>query len=409
MNVERLVAALEARTDTMADAVVALAEINSGSFHPEGVERTAQCLADLAGELDPDAIDLMPVGPTPVMESDGTLAERPVGPALVARKRSDAPVQVLLFGHLDTVFGVDHPFQRVERLGTRLHGPGVADCKGGLVIALEALRAVESSDLGERLGWELLVVPDEEVGSVGSKSLLADAAGRHDAGLGFEPALTSGAVAGARKGSLNFHVVAKGRAAHVGRHHADGISALRAIANVVERTEQANEQLDGVTVSCGRISGGGPLNVVPDFGLASFNARVASPDAQRALEEYLDAVLGAETAAALSATWTSRRPPKQLDERARSLVEQLAAGSTALGLDIAVEDTGGACDGNDLAAAGLANLDSLGARGSGIHSADEHADIGSFAERCALTVFMLDAIAHDTTRSRPASDTEVTR
>src|SRR3546814_3999153 len=82
----------------------------------------------------------------------------------------EAPVRILLTGHMDTVFAVDHPFQMLEWLEEgMLNGPGVADMKGGLALMLAALTAFETSPLASRLGYEVVINSDEEVGSPSSE------------------------------------------------------------------------------------------------------------------------------------------------------------------------------------------------------------------------------------------------
>ena len=57
------------------------------------------------------------------------------------------------------MFEADDPFQEVHRNGTRLHGPGVADCKGGLVLAVEVLRYLERVEWSTEIGWEFWSCP----------------------------------------------------------------------------------------------------------------------------------------------------------------------------------------------------------------------------------------------------------
>lgn len=373
---------LAGRLDDLAARVTTLAEVNSGSYHPDGVNRVGERLAELAAGLDPDAIERIPVDPTPVIDVDGRRSTMPVGDALQVTKRAEAPMQLLMFGHLDTVFAPDDPFQEVTATGDRLAGPGVADCKGGLVLALEVLAHLDTVDWGHNIGWELLVVPDEEIGSIGSKPLLQQAAGRADFGIGVEPALPSGGVAAARKGSLTGHLLVHGVAAHAGRAHDEGRSAILELARLIVELEAHNER-PGLTVNCGRISGGGALNVVPDFAMASFNMRVRSDEDSRFAEDaFNDAVSRSERDVEL--VWTGSRPPKTRTAELDRMLDDVTEAAAAVGISVGPEDTGGCCDGNDLAAAGLANVDSLGIAGGGIHSPAEFADVASIPPRAAM-------------------------
>ena len=117
-----------------------------------------------------------------------------------------------------------------------LNGPGVADMKGGLAVLLAALKAVESSPDADRLGYELVINSDEEVGSPASAELIALAAQGKRAALTYEPAaLPDGTLAGARPGSGNFSFIVRGRSAHAGRNPEDGRNALVAAAELALR------------------------------------------------------------------------------------------------------------------------------------------------------------------------------
>ncbi len=387
ITTEPLRAALADRLDELTATVVSLAEINSGSYNPEGVNRCGERLADIVTRLSPDTLESIPVDPSPVLDANGIRSARPVGNALRAVKRADAPFRVCLFGHLDTVFAPDDPFQSVTVADRRLLGPGVADCKGGLVLAGEVLRHLDTVAWGAEIGWELLVVPDEEIGSISSKGLLREAADAADIGLGFEPALPSSGVAAARKGSLIGHLVVRGVAAHAGRAHHEGRSAILGLAALVARLE-AHNQRPGVTVNCGRISGGGALNVVPDFAMAGFNMRVESPEDQRWIEQRF-AEAAEESDLDVELIWISTRPPKVRTAALDHMLADVSDAAAQLGTEITPEDTGGCCDGNDLAAAGLTNVDSLGIAGGGIHSSAEFADVDSIPQRAAVVAEVL--------------------
>src|SRR3989304_2280040 len=139
-------------------------------------------------------------GSGPLRWLSGKGIRKPLGNALSIRKRSTAPLRIFLGAHMDTVYPADHPFQKAVRVDQNtLRGPGVADSKGGLVVMLKALEALERSPYAQSVGWEVLINPDEELGSPGSAPLLAQAAKNTHLGLVFEPPLPDGALVGARK------------------------------------------------------------------------------------------------------------------------------------------------------------------------------------------------------------------
>jgi glutamate carboxypeptidase len=242
-----------------------------------------------------------------------------------------------------------------------------------------------------------LINADEELGSPGSASLLAEAAARNDVGLLFEPALDeAGTLAGARKGSGNFTVVIRGRAAHAGRQFAAGRNAVAAAARLAAACDGLNRAGREVTVNVAALHGGEAFNVVPDLAMLRLNARVATAaDADWLTTGLAELVAEANAAEGFSAALHGgfHCPPKPFDEPIRGLFDRVRACGDALGLALTAEPTGGVCDGNKLAAAGLPNLDTLGVRGGRIHSPEEYLVVASLAERAKLTALVLADLA----------------
>jgi glutamate carboxypeptidase len=378
----------------MLERVEAWAKVNSGSRNLAGLAAMAALLADEFAAL-PGRVELLNAEPVEAMEPDGSLHPLAHGQNLRVRVRPEAPVQLLFTGHMDTVYGVDHPFQRLEWLGSKvLRGPGVADMKGGLAVMLVALKAIELSPLAERVGYEVLINSDEEVGSPGSAPLLALAARGKRAALTYEPsALPDGTLAGARPGSGNFSLFVRGLSAHAGRDPENGRNAVVAAADLALRLHAARR--DGLSVNPARIDGGGPNNVVPDHAVLRVNLRPRTPADQAEAQARLDEAIAAVAAlhdVKITAHGGWGRPPKPLDAPALALFELVRRCGADLGQAITWRDTGGVCDGNNIAACGVPVVDTMGVRGGSIHSSDEYLIVDSLAERAqlsALTVLRL--------------------
>lgn len=383
---------LDAQQEAMTALVVELAAINSGSFNLEGLATVEARLRDAFAPLGAP-IESLEVEPMTSVDAAGKTVRTPLGRALRVRKREDAGRRVFLGIHMDTVFAPTHPFQQVTRTdGDTLRGPGVADAKGGLVVLLYALLAFERSPVARNLGWEVLINPDEEIGSPGSLPLLREAAGRCDVGLVYEPALADGSLAAPRKGSGNFTLVVRGRAAHVGRHFDDGRNAIHMLADAIAQLSAVNGKIDGATLSIGKVEGGGPVNIVPDLAIARFNVRVVDAAGQRAVEKHIERVVAQINendgySAELHGLFYS--PPKPIDAPMRAVMDEVETCAGQLGIEVRWQATGGVCDGNKLAAAGLPNVDTLGPRGGGLHSDGEFLLVKSLVERAKLSALML--------------------
>ena len=369
--------------------------INSGSRNREGLARMLDRLEAGAASLDARINRIATRGSTSVDDQGAVRAEAHAD-ALMIRARPDAPVQIILTGHYDTVFPATSGFQSVvTRSDGALNGPGIADMKGGISVMLAALEAFETHPDREHVGWTVLLSPDEEIGSPASAPLLAELGARGHIGMTYEPALADGTLAGARKGSGNYHLIVSGKAAHAGRAFHEGANAVAGAAILAARLHALNGQRDGVTVNVAAISGGGPLNVVADNAVVRFNVRV--PDTQ-ASTWIADAVAGIAAeppfpGLTLDLHGGMTRAPKPMDASQTALFEAVRHTGALLGQTLAWKPSGGVCEGNNLHAAGLPNIDTLGVLGGDIHSDQEFAWPDSFVERAQLSALILCKVA----------------
>jgi glutamate carboxypeptidase len=385
-----------AAAEPMLDQVQRWAAVNSGSYNLAGLSDMANIYADefagLAGE-----VRLLDPAPVDAVRADGSLEELRHGRNLHLKVRPDAAVQLVFTGHMDTVYGADHPFQTVAWREERqvLGGPGVADMKGGIAVMLAALKAVEASGAAAGLGYEVVINSDEEVGSPGSAPLIAQAARGKHAALTYEPAaLPDGTLAGARPGSGNFSILILGRSAHAGRNPEDGRNAIVAAADLTLRLARAKGPR--LSVNPARIEGGSPNNVVPDRAVLRVNLRPATIEDQQRGQAHLDAavaMVAAEHDVQIHVHGGFARPPKPIDGEARKLFELVQRCGADLGQQIGWRATGGVCDGNNIAACGVPVVDTMGVRGGAIHSSDEYLIVESLAERARLSALTILRLA----------------
>jgi glutamate carboxypeptidase len=393
-SIEQATAA-RAAAEPMLDQTLAWSAINSGSRNLAGLERMAEALTDAFAAL-PGALRLEEAGRVEAVDAAGRETAVEHGRHLHLTVRPTAPVQLLFTGHMDTVFGSDHAFQQTRWLEDGvLNGPGVADMKGGIAVMLAALKSVERSPLADRIGYDVVINSDEEVGSLSSAPLLARSAKGKRAALTYEPAaLPDGTLAGARPGSGNFAIVVRGRSAHAGRNPEDGRNALLAAADLALRLDRLKR--DGLTVNPSRIEGGSPSNVVPDLAILRVNLRPRSPEieasAQSAIAELVAAV-ASERDVEIQLNGGFGRPPKPLTPEAESLFELIKQAGADLGQSIVWQASGGVCDGNNIAACGVPVVDTMGVRGGKIHSAEEFLIVESLAERAALSAVTILRLA----------------
>ncbi|MBV8781661.1 MAG: hydrolase [Phycisphaerae bacterium] len=366
--------------------------IPSGTYNLPGLSAMADALADAFSPLGTvRRIDLPTIHE---IGSDGHETSVQLGQLLSITCRPELPRRVLLAIHFDTVYPAGDPFDHVtEQSDGTWIGPGVVDAKGGIAVMLFALGQFERLPIAKHIGWEVILNPDEEIGSPGSASFFIEAARRNTIGLLFEPALPDGMLVGERKGSGNFTIVVRGRSAHAGRDFLAGRSAIVALSRLIATVADRAGKL---TLNCGLIDGGSAVNIVPDLAIARFNGRASSDAEAAAVQQLLiDAVAEANQLDGISATlhggFTS--PPKPLTPASESLLNAAQDCGREMGLNLTWRSSGGTCDGNRLAAAGLPLIDTLGPVGGNLHSPREYLLRHTVAERAKLTVGLLARFA----------------
>lgn len=386
------ITALPARRAELVALLERWAAINSGSDHAAG-------LARMAAELRATFAAAFPAATFEELAADAPGYNPPGVKALRFRCRPSAPLQVLLCGHYDTVYGAADPFQTCRWLDAdTLNGPGVTDMKGGLIALLAALQAFEQTPHAAQIGWEILLTPDEETGTHGTRVYFEEAAKRHHFGFVFEPARPSGDIIHSRKGTGGAIVTCHGRASHAAKIPNDGRSAILGLAAFALAASKIPAELPGTLLNVGNIKGGSPAtNVVPDFAQAELDLRVTQMSDEPQLFARIRAVAD-EIAAAYEVKfdlnlWLNR-PPKENHAIEAALFPEFQRAATDVGLKpFSWVHGGGASDGNFLGAAGLPCFDGIGPEGDHLHSAREYCRVATIAPRAANVALFLHRLA----------------
>ena len=298
--------------------------------------------------------------------------------------------QILVLGHLDTVYGLGTLGRMAFRLSRgRAYGPGVFDMKGGLVMALYAVDALAETGLAPQKRIVFLWTSDEEIGSGTSRAAVEREAPHSDAVLVLEPALgPEGRVKTARKGVGEIEIVVNGRAAHAGLNPEEGINAIEEIALQIVRFSRWHQPRRGITVNAGVIEGGTRTNVIPEEARVLVDVRAMHAKDMRAVERKFRALQPLLRGAKLQIRGGFNRPPMER-KNAVALYDRARALAKELGITLGEACAGGGSDGNFTAALGVPTLDGLGAVGEGAHSPEENISIRALPERAALLAGLL--------------------
>ncbi len=294
---------------------------------------------------------------------------------------------IFLSGHLDTVHPVGlfgQPPVRIE--GDTIYGPGVIDCKGGVVGAMLAMDALDRIGYRDRK-IHLLLQTDEEGSSDISKkatiNYMCAVAQGAEAFLNLEGQEGNTAVL-ERKGILSVCLDIEGVEAHASQCAIAGANAIAEAAHKILEIEQWKDH-DGLTASCDLIEGGSVINTVAGHCRVGINIRFATNAqlewAKEQLQKIADTVYieGCRTKLIIVQT----RPAMEWTRRNADLLEKMNRCYAACGLPILSTKIGiGGSDAAEITRSGTPCIDSIGVEGGYIHNIREYARVSSLAE-CA--------------------------
>ncbi len=363
-------------------ALKSLVELNSFSGNPTG--------GRLVGEV------LLQLLSLPGLEAEVVTSQQYADHLVFRSKGLPGAAPISLLGHLDTVFppGV---FEGYRTDASRRRGPGVYDMKGGLVVIAWALKAIAATEgLDSIAPLRVVIVADEEVGSPEGAGVIRRVISGSQACLVFEPGRSNDSVVTQRKGTGSVRAVARGKASHSGNAYWEGANAIWSLARFVDAAQALSSRETGATVNVGTISGGTSKNTVPAEAVAGVDLRYLSSDDGARLVTELQALAAKIALPGTTVTIENgpQRPPMGRLPGTQALVDAYSAAAKSFGLGAGEAPLqGGGSDGNTAAALGIATIDALGPRGSGLHTLDEVIDASTLVPRA-------QALAEILTQSR---------
>lgn len=356
---------------------------DSGSGYAAGTSRIGNFFEARLRSLGAD-VHRIPVGCAAVPD---------LGDLVVATLTGTGSCRTILCGHMDTVFPQGEAALRpmsVDALGIA-RGPGVSDDKGGALAGLYALEALAARGLDNYGAVTFVLVPDEEIGSPGSQTVVRGLAANMDQALCLECARENGDLVVARKGVADLVFTVEGRTAHAGIEPERGASAAITAAGLVLDLQTLANSWTDVTLNVGVINAGTQPNVVAGSATVIADLRANDPRHFTAAIEQAQALAQASRVPGTSTTmavsqpalpWSTRAGDAELAARAKPL----AAG---LDLDVGIASTGGSADANHLSAVVPAVLDGLGPVGGDDHADTEWLDLRTVLDRVALLAALI--------------------
>lgn len=356
-----------------------IVNINSGSRNLEGLEAVRQVLVP---EFEQFGLEVK------TYDLDD-------GHKLLAASVPGSTPEILLMGHIDTVFPKESEFQSFEVRDDRIYGPGVIDMKAGIVLMRDLVKAF--SDTGQLGKFMVIINDDEEIGSPYSSALARELAADVRSGLIFEPGLPDGAVVTSQSGVYWLTLTVTGKAAHAGLEPENGINACLELSEKVVRISKLSDYERKLSVNVGTIDGGTKPNVVCETATAGIDIRFVEDDDLQATLDAIRAItdemtvyndrLGAAPTATLETDVAIASLPPARSERLFGLLKR--AGDR-VNQTVRGQHVGYVSDANQLAVLGMDLLVGLGPYGGGMHTDEEFMLVSTYEERFALARALLD-------------------
>lgn len=333
---------------------------------------------------------------------------------LVAERRGTSGKRLLLIGHLDTVVEGDTlGYARLDSITAK--GAGSSDMKGGDVVIVYALKALQSVGALDGATITVVMTGDEESAGdplVVARAALVDAAKRSDVALGFEGGNRGDATV-ARRGASSWRLDVSGKSGHTAGIFSPtaGYGAIFEAARILDAFRQQLAGTPDLTFSPSVIVGGtnvsydslhvagsasSKLNIIPSRVTVSGDLRFLSEEQKARTRERMRAIAGSNNLPGTAAvmTFEDEYPAMSPTPANHALLAVYDSASQALGYGpVAALDPSrrGAGDISFVAPL-LPGLDGLGVGGSGAHTPNERIDLRTLpmqTERAAVLMYRL--------------------
>jgi glutamate carboxypeptidase len=313
----------------------------------------------------------------------------------VSRRTGPGRGRVLILGDLDTAFPpgatARFPFRVVDG---RAYGPGVADMKGGLVVAVHALKALAATGLEGPAEVVCVWSADEQAGSLTARGVIETAARQADWAFCLECAREGGKLMGARAQIGVGLLEVEGREAHAGSAYAQGASAIEAMARKITAIHALTDPAREVYLNVGTVHGGWRRSVVAGRAEATLDVRTPGPEAWEEVAMALRAIAARVDVpgTAGSLRLASHRPAVPWTAETDRLLSVAREIGAVLRIPIAALRSPAAGSSAFVGPLGVPCLDGMGPAGGGLMTDQEHVVVKTLPERAALLAGMLHAL-----------------
>lgn len=373
---------LESKLPEMKNLLEQLVNIDSGSFHKEGVDKVGTLIRKQFEDLGMNV---------------KVHRESKYGNHLEIMHDHDSQPQIIIIAHMDTVFPVGEVKKRPYKvIGNKAYGPGVSDEKASHVAVLYALKALKASGSDAYKNVHIIFNSDEEIGSPTSKAIIKEAAKQKDYSLVVESGRPNDGIVTERKGVGCFVFEVKGKSAHAGVEPESGRSAIEELAHKIIKLQKLNDYERGLSVNVGLIEGGISTNTIPSNATAHVDVRVKNMKQAEEITSKINEIAHEEYVSGTETKLSGKidRPPMEKVEGTEELLHIIRSVGEELGMSIREVSSGGGSDASYTSTEGVPTVDGMGPLGEFSHSeTNEYVDLSSLSKRTALLALTIERLS----------------
>lgn len=360
-----------------------LVNFDSGSRIPEGTSRVADYFEEKFSALG--------------WKARRTKVGAEVGPCIRFTNGSEENYDVLLLGHMDTVFPRGTAAERPFAIkGDKAYGPGVVDMKASLLFAYFAVKDLQERGRLKNTSICISFNSDEEISSVYSRPIIEELAIKSKYALVMEPARKGGEMVKQRRGVARYTLHSKGIAAHAGVNPQDGSSAINELAYWTLELHKKNNLAKGTSVNVGVVSGGSTPNTIAESAVGEVDVRFSDPQEIENLEAFMDELLKnpVTKGAQMTIEGGVRRPPMNPTPETLALCDEITKIGGNLGIKFEWIATGGGSDASFTALHGVPTVDGVGPIGAHAHTVNEYVELDTLLPRLKLMTATIDYVVN---------------
>ncbi|QUO22031.1 M20/M25/M40 family metallo-hydrolase [Clostridiaceae bacterium Marseille-Q4143] len=304
--------------------------------------------------------------------------------------------KIILNAHMDTVFhredAAKHPFH-ID--GDTAYGLGIADCKGGILVAIYAVLIMQKNQMLPNKEIVFIFNCDEEIGSPTGHQVFDTEIEGTEMAFVFEPARQENGILTSRKGGISFTIEVTGKKAHAGVNYLEGRSATVELADKILKFYKNNDNERGIQFNVGMLNGGKDgVGVVADYASADMAVRIFSKSDENKVNEIISKVIqdtyidGTKTTVRINRVYV----PMERTKDNVKLYEMVRDAGRLLGYELPEQTSGGGGDASYFSYKGIPTVDALGPYMYTIHDTNESLRISSIEEKTCLFCVVLAMI-----------------